>query len=76
MSRCGSIAFVVCKILAFVNEFRFLKTENIKANHLVYLVPTWYWSRIFAECQPKLFSWKHDTCRRILLATFLVEQDR
>ena len=42
---------------AFANEFRFL----IKANHLAYIEPSWYGSRISADCQQKLLFTKHDT---------------
>ena len=46
----------------------------IKANHLVYIVPRWCGSRIYADCQQKLFSLRHDSGARILLVTFLAEQ--
>ena len=48
----------------------------IKANHLVYIVPRWYGSRVDADCQQMLFSLEHDTGGRILLVTFLAEQKR
>ena len=34
---------------------------NIKANHLAYIEPSWYGSRISADCQQKLLFTKHDT---------------
>ena len=34
---------------------------SFKANHLAYIVPSWYGSRISADCQQKLFFTKHDT---------------
>ena len=40
---------------------------NSEANHLVYIVPGWYGSGIYADCQRKLFSSQHDTGGRILL---------
>ena len=48
----------------------------IKANHLAYIVPRWYRSRIYPDYQQKLFSLGHDTGGRILLVTFLVEQKK
>ena len=33
----------------------------LKANHLAYIEPSWYGSRISADCQQKLLSTKHDT---------------
>ena len=48
----------------------------IKANHLRYIVPSWYGSRISADCQQKLFSLEHDVSWRFLLVTFLEEQKR
>ena len=48
----------------------------IKANHLGHVVPRWYGSRIFADCQQKLFPSEYDTGRRFLLVPFLAEQLR
>ena len=48
----------------------------IKANHLIYIEPRWYGSRVSAECQQNLLSPKHDTSRRFLLVTFFEEQKR
>ena len=48
----------------------------MKANHLVYVVPRWYESRIYADCHQKLFSSEHDTGGKILLVTFLAEKER
>ena len=49
---------------------------GINANHLVCIMPRWYASRIYADCQQKLFSSKNDTGGRILLVAFLAEQKR
>ena len=40
-----------------------------KANHLLYIVPTWYGSRTCADCQQKFFPSEHDAGRRFLLVT-------
>ena len=40
-----------------------------KANHLLYIVPTWYGSRTCADYQQKFFPSEHDTGRRFLLVT-------
>ena len=34
---------------------------DIKANHLAYIEPSWYGSRISADCQQKWLFMKHDT---------------
>ena len=49
---------------------------RFKASHLVYIVPRWYGSRIYADCPQKLFWSEHDTGERFLLITFLAEQKR
>ena len=49
---------------------------GINANNLVCIMPRWYASRIYADCQQKLFSSKNDTGGRILLVAFLAEQKR
>ena len=51
-------------------------TYKFKANHLVYIMPKWHESRIYADCQQKLFLLEHDTGGRILLLTFLAKQKR
>ena len=48
----------------------------IKANHLVYIVPTLYGSQIYADSQQILFLQEHVTGERILQVTFLAEQKR
>ena len=48
----------------------------MKANHLVYIVPTWYGSQIYADSQQILFLQEHVTGERILQVTFLAEQKR
>ena len=48
--------------------------RKLKANHLAYIEPSWYGSRISAYCQQNLLSLKHDTSGRFLLVTFLKEQ--
>ena len=35
--------------------------KQFKAKHLVYVGPRWYGSRIYVDCQQKLFSSEHDT---------------
>ena len=47
-----------------------------KANHLAYLEPRWYGSRISADYQQKLLLTRHDTSGRFLLVTFLEKQNR
>ena len=47
-----------------------------KANHLAYIEPMWYGSRISTDCQQKLLFTKHDTSGRFLLTTFLEKQKR
>ena len=34
-------------------QVTFLKLVLFKANHLAYKEPSWYWSRISADCQQK-----------------------
>ena len=48
--------------------------RKLKANHLAYIEPGLYGSRISADCQQNLLSLKHDTSGRLLQATFLKEQ--
>ena len=48
----------------------------IKANHLAYIGPRWYRSRISADCHQNLLSPKHDTGGRFLLVNILKEQKR
>ena len=57
---------------------RIIRKSNsvLKASHLVYTVPRWYGSRIYADCQQNVLSSEHDTGGRILLVTFLAEQNR
>ena len=50
--------------------------KDFNANHLAYIVPRWYSSRIYADCLQKLILLEHDTGGRILLVTFLVEEKR
>ena len=45
-----------------------------KANHLAYIEPRWYGSRISDDCQQNLLSPKHDTSRRFLPVNLLKEQ--
>ena len=35
--------------------------HDIEANHLAYVEPRWYGSRISADCQQKLLFTNHDT---------------
>ena len=49
---------------------------SVKANHLMYIVPRWYDSRIYTDCQQNFFSSEHDTGGKILLVTFLEEQKK
>ena len=51
-------------------------SKFVKANHLAYIEPRWYRSRISADFQPNLLSPKHDTSGRFLLVVFLKEQKR
>ena len=48
--------------------------RKLKANHLAYIEPRWYGSRISADCQQNLISLKHDTSERFLPVTFLKER--
>ena len=48
----------------------------LKANDLLYIMPRWYGSRIYADRQQNVVSSEHDTNERILLVTFLAEQKR
>ena len=41
-----------------------------QVNHLLYIAQRWYGIRIYADCQQKLFSLKHDTGGKILQETF------
>ena len=55
----------------------FLKSSLLfKANHLDYREPRWYGGRIFADCQQKLLSPKHDTSGRFLPVIFIKKQRR
>ena len=61
---------ISCKITAKISG------TVIKANHLEYIEPRWYGSRISADCQQKLLFTKHDTSGRFLLVTFLEKQKK
>ena len=69
-------------MLSNVTDFKGLITSKIfhallfKANHLAYIEPKWYGSRIYANCQQKLLFTRHDTSGRFLLVTFLEMQKR
>ena len=49
---------------------------GLKANHLAYIAPRWYGSRISTDSKQNLFSLKYDTSRRFLLITSLGEQKK
>ena len=49
---------------------------GLKVNHLAYIAPRWYGSRISADSQQNLLSLKYDTSRRFLLITSLGEQKK
>ena len=44
-----------------LKKITLFKLVLFKATHLAYIVPSWYGSRISADCQQKLFFTKHDT---------------
>ena len=48
----------------------------IKANHLAYIEPRWYRSRISTDCQQNMLSPKHDNSGRFLPVNFLKEQKK
>ena len=63
--NCGSFSRLFRSILIYT-----------KANHLAYIEPRWYRSRISADCQQKLHFTKPDTSGIFLLVTFLEKQKR
>ena len=66
---------VKCEMLHVTCWFTCIRTV-LKVNHLVYIVPRWYGSQIYADCQWKLFSSEHDIGGSNLQVTFLAEQKR
>ena len=66
---CGNKDFFLSRIIR-------KSISVLKANHLVYIIPKWYGSWIYADCQQNVLSSEHDTGRRIFLVTFLAEQKR
>ena len=66
--------------VSIYSKITFLKRKTtilfIKANHLAYIKPRWYGSRISADCQQKLLLRRHDTSGRFLLVTSLEKQKR
>ena len=68
--------YVTFKKQRFIVKAFSTHVKTVKASHLVYIVPRWYGSRIYADCQQKLFSSVPDTDGRILLVPFVAEQKR
>ena len=60
----------------FVNTGTNVLRKLLKANHLAYIAPRWYGSRISADCQQKLLFTKHDTSEKFLQVTFLEKQKK
>ena len=76
--RIQSSNEVKSKHSIFNKQDRYVAVNSVvvEANHLVYIVPRCYQSRIYVDCQQKLFSSEDDSGGRILQVTFLKEQKR